>query len=154
MKTSGEHLKATGDQVALGMSDNELPKLEVPSTLIIHHGSYIDYLHPITNTRAATTLIPNSSFAFAPYLPEILDGFHLSEENILLNRTNFFIYKWKILLVLMLEEVFSMTIRWNNYHSNHSILSTSRRRSILSNLNWSKCIINPFDYHALKNATR
>ena len=73
MRTSGEHLKATGDQVALGMSDNELPKLEIPATLILHHGAYIDYLHPITNTRAAITLIPNSSFAFAPYLPEILD---------------------------------------------------------------------------------
>tara|TARA_Y100001970_G_scaffold293096_1_gene437742 strand:+ start:564 stop:1643 length:1080 start_codon:yes stop_codon:yes gene_type:complete len=73
MKTSGEHLKATGDQVALGMNDDELPKLEIPSTLILHHGSYIDYLHPITNTRAAITLIPNSSFAFASYLPEILD---------------------------------------------------------------------------------
>ena len=73
MKTSGEHLKATGDQVALGMNDDQLPKLEIPSTLILHHGSYIDYLHPITNTRAAITLIPNSSFAFAPYLPEILE---------------------------------------------------------------------------------
>ena len=55
------------------MNDEELATLEIPATLILHHGSYIDYLHPITNTRAAITLIPNSSFAFAPYLSEILD---------------------------------------------------------------------------------
>ena len=73
MKTSGQHIRKTGDQTALGMNDEELATLEIPATLILHHGSYIDYLHPITNTRAAITLIPNSSFAFAPYLPEILD---------------------------------------------------------------------------------
>lgn len=74
MKTSAEHLRATGEQTALGMYDKDLAALEIPATLIIHHGSYIDTLHPITNTRAATTLIPNSSFTFAPYLPDILDA--------------------------------------------------------------------------------
>ena len=73
MKTSGQHLRETSEQVALGVYDEELAKLEIPATLILHHGSYIDYLHPITNTRAAITLIKNSSFEFAPYLPDILD---------------------------------------------------------------------------------
>lgn len=74
MKTSGTHLRTTGDQTALGMSDTDLAALEIPATLILHHGSYIDYLHPITNARAALTLIPNSSLGFAPYLPEILEA--------------------------------------------------------------------------------
>ena len=74
MKISGQHLRATGDQVALGVYDDDLIELAIPATLILHHGSYIDYLHPITNTRAATTLISNSSMEFAPYLPEILDA--------------------------------------------------------------------------------
>jgi len=74
MKTSGTHLRRTGDQVALGIYDDELAKLAIPATLILHHGSYIDYLHPITNSRAATTLISNSSLEFAPYLPEILNA--------------------------------------------------------------------------------
>ena len=74
MKTSGEHLQATRDQSALGMNDEDLAALEIPATLILHHGSYRDYLHPITNTRAATTLIPNSSFKVAPYLPDVLDA--------------------------------------------------------------------------------
>ena len=74
MKASGEHLRKTGDQVALGMYDGELAELAIPATLILHHGSYIDYLHPITNSRAATTLISNSSLEFAPYLPEILNA--------------------------------------------------------------------------------
>ena len=56
------------------MDDKDLAALKIPATLIIHHGSYIDNLHPITNTRAATTLIPNSSFTFAPYLLDILDA--------------------------------------------------------------------------------
>jgi hypothetical protein len=56
------------------MSDEDLAALEIPATLILHHGSYSDYLHPITNTRAATTLIPNSSFKIAPHLPEVLDA--------------------------------------------------------------------------------
>ena len=74
MKTSGEHLQSTRYQTALGMDDEDLAALEIPATLILHHGSYSDYLHPITNTRAATTLIPNSSFKVAPYLPEVLDA--------------------------------------------------------------------------------
>ena len=74
MKTSGEHLQATRYQTALGMKDEDLAALAIPATLILHHGSYTDYLHPITNTRAATTLIPNSSFTVAPYLPEVLDA--------------------------------------------------------------------------------
>jgi pimeloyl-ACP methyl ester carboxylesterase len=74
MKTSGEHLQATRYQTALGMQDEELAALNVPATLILHHDQYSDNLHPITNTRAATTLIANSSFKFAPHLPEILEA--------------------------------------------------------------------------------
>jgi hypothetical protein len=73
MKTSGTHLRSAGDQTALGMQDRNLAALTIPATLILHHGSYKDYLHPITNSRAATTLIPNSSLEFAPFLPEILE---------------------------------------------------------------------------------
>lgn len=73
MKTSAEHLQASWHQTALGMKDEELAALKVPATLILHHTAYIDYLHPVTNTRAATTLIPNSSFKFAPHLPDILE---------------------------------------------------------------------------------
>ena len=73
MKTSGEHLQATRYQTALGMSDEELAALNIPATLLLHHTAYTDYLHPVTNTRAATTLIRNSSFKFAPHLPEILE---------------------------------------------------------------------------------
>ena len=72
MKTSGEHLQATRYQTSLGMKDEELAALNVPATLILHHDQYSDNLHPVTNTRAATTLIANSSFEFAPHLPEIL----------------------------------------------------------------------------------
>lgn len=74
MKTSGTHIRSTGEQTALGIDDRDLAALEIPATLILHHGSYIDYLHPITNSRAALTLIPNSTMQFAPYLPEILDA--------------------------------------------------------------------------------
>ena len=74
MKTSGEHLQATRYQTALGMSDEELAALNIPATLLLHHTAYTDYLHPVTNTRAATTLIRNSSFKFAPHLPEILEA--------------------------------------------------------------------------------
>ena len=74
MRTSGEHLQATRYQTALGMKDDELAALKVPATLILHHGQYTDNLHPITNTRAATTLLANSSFRIAPLLPEILDA--------------------------------------------------------------------------------
>lgn len=72
MKTSGDHLRATMHQTALGMKDEELAALKIPETLILHHTAYSDYLHPVTNTRAATTMIENSSFEFAPHLPEIL----------------------------------------------------------------------------------
>lgn len=74
MRTSGEHLQATRYQTALGMNDEDLASLTIPATLILHHGSYTDYLHPVTNTRAATTLIPNSSFKFAPHLPDVLEA--------------------------------------------------------------------------------
>lgn len=74
MKTSGEHLQATRYQTALGMKDDDLAALNVPAVLILHHDQYSDNLHPITNTRAATTLIKNSSFKFAPLLPEILEA--------------------------------------------------------------------------------
>ena len=74
MKTSGEHLQATRFQTALGMKDEDLAALELPATLILHHDQYTDNLHPITNTRAATTLIANSTFKFAPHLPEILEA--------------------------------------------------------------------------------
>ncbi len=72
MKTSGEHLQATRYQTALGMHDDDLAALNIPATLILHHDQYSDNLHPVTNTRAATTLITNSSFKFAPHLPDIL----------------------------------------------------------------------------------
>ncbi len=74
MKTSGEHLQATRHQTALGINDEELAALKIPATLILHHTAYTDYLHPVTNTRAATTLIPNSSFKFAPHLPDVLEA--------------------------------------------------------------------------------
>jgi len=74
MKTSGDHLRATRYQTALGMDDEDLAALKIPATLILHHGSFTDYLHPVTNTRAATTLIPNSSFEFAPHLPDVLEA--------------------------------------------------------------------------------
>ena len=74
MKTSGEHLQAMRYHTALGMKDEELAALNVPATLILHHDQYSDNLHPVTNTRAATTLIANSSFKFAPHLPEILEA--------------------------------------------------------------------------------
>ena len=73
MKTSGEHLQATRYQTALGMKDEELAALKAPATLILHHDQYSDNLHPVTNTRAATTLIANASFKFAPHLPQILE---------------------------------------------------------------------------------
>ena len=74
METSGDHLQATMHQTALGMTDKELAAIKIPTTLLLHHTAYTDYLHPVTNSRSATTLIPNSSFQFAPDLPEILDA--------------------------------------------------------------------------------
>jgi len=74
MKTSGEHLQATRYQTALGLQDDELAAIDIPAVLILHHSQYTDNLHPITNTRAATTLLANSSFKFAPLLPQILEA--------------------------------------------------------------------------------
>lgn len=74
MKVSGEHLQETRYQTALGMKDEELAALNVPATLILHHDQYSDNLHPVTNSRAATTLISNSSLKFAPHLREILEA--------------------------------------------------------------------------------
>lgn len=74
MTTSGEHLQSTRHQTALGMRDEQLAAIKVPATLLLHHTAYSDYLHPVTNTRAATTLIPNASFKFAPHLPDILEA--------------------------------------------------------------------------------
>ena len=73
MKTSGEHLQATRFQTALGMPDEDLAAIDIPATLLLHHDQYSDNLHPITNSRAATTLIANSTFAFARELPQILE---------------------------------------------------------------------------------
>jgi len=74
MKRSGDHLRTYRNTTALGMTDEQLAELKVPATLILHHGSMSDDLHPITNTRAATTLIQNSRFEIAPHLPQILDA--------------------------------------------------------------------------------
>ena len=74
MKTTGEHLQATRYQTMLGFQDDQLAAIDIPAILILHHSQYTDNLHPITNTRAATTLLANSSFKFAPLLPEILEA--------------------------------------------------------------------------------
>ena len=74
MKTTGEHLQATRYQTMLGFQDDEVAAIDVPAVLILHHSQYTDNLHPVTNTRAATTLLANSSFEFAPLLPEILEA--------------------------------------------------------------------------------
>lgn len=73
MKRSGEHLESYRHQTALGMTDHELAELRVPATLILHHGDETDELHPIPNSRAATTLIQNSTFEIAPTLDPILE---------------------------------------------------------------------------------
>ena len=44
------------------------------ATLLLHHDQYSDNLHPITDSRAATTLINNSTFAFGRELPQILEA--------------------------------------------------------------------------------
>ena len=74
MRTSGEHLQATRFQTALGMPDEALAAIRVPATLLLHHDQYSDNLHPITNSRAATTLINNSTFAFGRELQQILEA--------------------------------------------------------------------------------
>lgn len=73
MRRAGEHLQSYRQKTTLGATDEQLAALTVPATLILHHNQEIDYLHPIVHSRAATTLIQNSTFEFAPYLPEILD---------------------------------------------------------------------------------
>lgn len=73
MKQAGEHLQTFSQKTTLGMTDEQLAALTVPATLILHHGQEVDYLHPIVNSRSATTLIPNSTMAFAPTLQPILE---------------------------------------------------------------------------------
>lgn len=76
MKRTGEHLRSYAQKTTLGAADEQLAALTVPATLILHHGQEIDYLHPIPNSRSATTLIQNSTLEFAPTLEPIL-GFML-----------------------------------------------------------------------------
>jgi len=73
MKRTGEHLQSFSQKTALGMSDEQLAALAVPATLILHHSQEADYLHPIVHSRAATTLIQNSTLEFAPTLEPILE---------------------------------------------------------------------------------
>ena len=73
MKRAGEHLQSFGQKTTLGMTDEQLAALNVPATLILHHGQEIDYLHPIAHSRAATTLLQNSTLEFAPTLEPILE---------------------------------------------------------------------------------
>ena len=73
MKMTGEYLASFHAKTTLGMTDEQLMSLEVPATLILHHGQEIDFLHPKVNSRAATTLIQNSTFKIAPSLQAIVD---------------------------------------------------------------------------------
>ncbi len=73
MKRAGQHLQSYGQKTTLGATDEQLAALTVPATLILHHGQEIDYLHPIAHSRAATTLLQNSTLEFAPTLQPILD---------------------------------------------------------------------------------
>ena len=73
MKRTGEHLASYHAKTTLGMTDEQLAALEVPATLILHHGAERDFLHPIVNSRAATTLLQNSTFEIAPTLESVLD---------------------------------------------------------------------------------
>ena len=73
MKHTGEHLVSFRSKTTLGMTDEQLAALDVPATLILHHGAERDYLHPIVNSRAATTLLPNATFEFAESLAPILE---------------------------------------------------------------------------------
>ncbi len=74
MQRAGEHLQSFAQKTTLGMTDEQLAALTVPATLILHHGQEVDYLHPIPNSRAATTLLQNSTLEFAPTLQPILDA--------------------------------------------------------------------------------
>ncbi len=71
MKRAGEHLRSFGQRTALGMTDAQLAALTVPATLFLHHGQEVDYLHPIAHSRAATTLLQNSTLEFAPGAPGV-----------------------------------------------------------------------------------
>ena len=73
MKMTGEYLASFHAKTTLGMTDEQLMSLEVPATLILHHGQEIDFLHPKVNARAATTLIQNSTFKITPSLQSIVD---------------------------------------------------------------------------------
>lgn len=73
MKRAGEHLQSFGQKTALGMTDEQVAALSVPATLLLHHGQEVDQLHPIAHSRAATTLLQNSTFEFAPTLQPILE---------------------------------------------------------------------------------
>ena len=73
MERSGEHLQSYRHMTALGMTDEQLAGLKVPATLILHHGDETDELHPIPNSRAATTLLRNSTFEIASSLQPLLD---------------------------------------------------------------------------------
>ena len=73
MKMTGEYLASFHAKTTLGMTDEQLMSLEVPATLILHHGQEIDFLHPKVNSRAATTLIQNSMFKIAPSLQSIVN---------------------------------------------------------------------------------
>ena len=73
MKRSGEHLLSFRHMTALGKTDEQLAGLKVPATLLLHHGDESDELHPIPNSRAATTLLRNSTFKIAPSLEPLLD---------------------------------------------------------------------------------
>jgi hypothetical protein len=73
MKRSGEHLQSYRHKTALGMTDEQLAALTVTATLLLHHGDETDELHPIPNSRAATTLLQNSTFEIAPTLEPILE---------------------------------------------------------------------------------
>ena len=72
MKTTGEYLASFHAKTTLGMTDEQLMSLDVPATLILHHGQEIDFLHPKVNARAATTLIQNSTFKITPSLQSIV----------------------------------------------------------------------------------
>lgn len=73
MNRAGQHLQSFSQKTTLGMTDEQLAALTVPATLILHHRQEVDVLHPIVNSRAATTLLQNSTFAFASTLQPILD---------------------------------------------------------------------------------
>ncbi|MGI9614022.1 MAG: alpha/beta fold hydrolase [Acidimicrobiales bacterium] len=73
MKRSGEHLRSYRHKTALGMTDEQLEALTIPATLLLHHGDETDELHPIPNSRAATTLLQNSRFEIAATLDPILE---------------------------------------------------------------------------------